>query len=122
VIPTGRVIPEINPERNQMVRTFRSLFFGGLAMLAAAISFSMPASALDREVGLYGAPPAANCVYALPEVTSIKAMLVTERHHEVRSRDAHAVAYAVANQPLTAWRFNILAYSRIDPHIRVGWS
>jgi hypothetical protein len=36
------------------------------------------------------------------------------------SRDAHAVDYAVANQPLTAWRFNAEAYSRIDPHIAVA--
>lgn len=65
-----------------MVRTFRSLFFGGLAMLAAAISFSMPASALDREVGIYGASPAAY-VYVLPNAASVDAILVDERRHEI---------------------------------------
>ncbi|WP_018428229.1 hypothetical protein [Hoeflea sp. 108] len=102
-----------------MVRTFRSLFFGGLAMLAAAILFSMPASAVDRDVGLYSVSPD-TYVYVLPEVVSVDAILVAERQHDMRSRDAHAVTYAVANQPLTAWRFNIDAYSRIDPHIRLG--
>jgi hypothetical protein len=102
-----------------MVRTFRSLFFGGLAMLAAALIYSMPASALDRDVGLYSVSPDAY-VYVLPDVTPVDAILGAERRHETRSRDAHAVTYAVANQPLTAWRFNVDSYSRIDPHIRLG--
>ncbi|WAX94399.1 hypothetical protein N7E70_022425 [Aminobacter sp. NyZ550] len=102
-----------------MVRTFRSLFFGGLAMLAAAISFSMPASALDREVGIYGASPAAY-VYVLPNAASVDAILVDERRHEIRSRDAHAVAYAVANQPLTTWRVAVDSDSHIDPHLAVA--
>jgi hypothetical protein len=102
-----------------MVRTFRSFFFGGLAMLAAAIFLSVPASAMEREYGL-NAPPTAAYVYVLPDVAPIDAILVAERRHELRSRDAHAVDYAVANQPLTAWRFNAEAYSRIDPHIAVA--
>ncbi|MBB4649583.1 hypothetical protein GGQ99_001305 [Aminobacter niigataensis] len=100
-----------------MVRTFRSLFFGGLAMLAAAIFLSMPASALEREYGL-NTPTAAAYVYVLPDVAPVDAILVAERQHEMRSRDAHAVAYAVANQPLTTWRIAVDSYSHIDPHIR----
>ncbi|AMS43419.1 hypothetical protein [Aminobacter aminovorans] len=101
-----------------MVRTFRSFFFGGLAMLAAAMFLSMPASALEREAGLYSASPAVY-VYVLPDVAPIDAILVAERRHELRNRDAHAVAYTVANQPLTQWRIAVDSYSRIDPHIAV---
>ena len=38
----------------------------------------------------------------------------------MRSCDAHALAHTVANQPLAAWRFNVEARSRIDPHIAVA--
>jgi hypothetical protein len=102
-----------------MVRTFRSLFFGGLAMLAAAIFYTMPASALDRDVSLYSASPAAY-VHVLPDASPVDAILVAERRHEMRSRDAHAVAYAVANQPLTTWRTAVDSYTHIDPHIAVA--
>ncbi|MCX8570728.1 hypothetical protein [Aminobacter sp. MET-1] len=87
------------------MRLIRS-FFGGPAMLAPAIFFSMPASALDRFDGLHSASPAVY-VHVLPDVAPVDAFIVAERRHETRCRDAHAVAYAVANQPLTAWRLAV---------------
>lgn len=33
--------------------------------------------------------------------------------------DAHRAAYLIDNQPLTAWRFAVDAYSRIDPNRRM---
>jgi hypothetical protein len=99
-----------------MVRTFRSLFFGGLAMLAVAILFSMPASAVDRDIGIYNLtfePPG----YVVPDIMKVAAI-----NHEIdtlsRSRDTHADDFVRMNQPLTAWRFAAGSYSRIDPHIR----
>jgi hypothetical protein len=63
----------------------RSLFFGSLAMLAAVMLIAMPASALDREVGLYsaGADPL-DC----PLIVSVKpdAVIVDEFQPLVRSQ------------------------------------
>lgn len=102
------------------MRLIRSFFFGSLAMLAAVVFISMPASALDREVGFYsaGADP-----FEYPVIVSAKpdAIVVDEFQAIERSRaDAHRAVYIRQNQPTSTWRFAADAYSRIDPHILVG--
>lgn len=93
----------------------RSLFFGGIAMLAAAMFMHAPARAIDYEPGL--------TVYSLEwpdfapivEFTAVDEMRLTavpQAH-----ADAHAGIYTSQNQPLTTWRSAVEAYSLIDPHI-----
>ncbi|PSJ60763.1 hypothetical protein [Pseudaminobacter soli (ex Li et al. 2025)] len=99
-----------------MVRTFRSLFFGGLAMLAAAIIFSMPASAVSRDTGIYNLtyePPG----YIVPDLMKVAA-INPEREAVPKPGDApFDLVYTRSNQSLTAWRIAVDAYSHIDPHI-----
>lgn len=101
------------------MRLFRSFFFGGLAMLAAAISFSMPASAFDRDIGVYNLtcePPG----YVAPDVMKVAAINPEREAMPKPGDDAFDVIFVRSNKPLTAWRFAADTYSRIDPHIRVG--
>jgi len=101
-----------------MVRTFRSLFFGGLAMLAAAFFAIAPASAAaDRDIGIYNLtfePPG----YGAPDLMKVAAVN-PEREAVPKPGDApFDLAYTRSNQPLTTWRFAADSYSHIDPHIR----
>ncbi|PWJ80628.1 hypothetical protein C7441_112170 [Pseudaminobacter salicylatoxidans] len=100
------------------MRSIRTLLFGGLAMLAAAFFAIAPASAVDRDIGIYNLtcePPG----YVVPDVMKVAAV-----NHEIetlsRSCDTHADDFVRMNQPLTNWRFSAEAYSRVDPHIRIG--
>ncbi|MCO6389349.1 hypothetical protein [Aliihoeflea sp. 40Bstr573] len=96
----------------------RSIFFGGLAMLAAAMFMHAPARAIDNE-------PAHSVSFEWPDFAPLdaRALVVADmRSTEVAnlSSNSHAVAFAIQNQPLTAWRFAVDANLRIDPHIRAG--
>ncbi len=98
------------------MRLIRS-FFGGLAMLAAAIVISMPATAMDRDPGLY-APPmeTMTAFYQAPALDMIAPEVLDDRSRH----DAHRAIYIRQNQPVSTWRVAVDAYSRIDPHIRLG--
>lgn len=94
----------------------RSLFFGGLAMLAAAMFMHAPARAIDYE------PPGVSISiewpeFALLDMASAEVALVRIDDVPKPNADARVVTFASQNQPLTAWRFAVDAYSRIDPHI-----
>ena len=98
------------------MRMIRSFFFGGLAMLAAVMSLSAPARALDYESDLSAYsldwPDA-----AFSYVDAADAVLAECDAVPNPSVNSHALAYVGQNQPLTSWRFAVDAYSRIDPHI-----
>lgn len=100
------------------MRHIRSFFFGGLAMLAAALFITVPASALDYEPGL------ASYSTELPNVALVyvddTAYMLAEAAVPKPGGDAHSLIYASQNQLHTGWRFAVDAYSRIDPHIRAG--
>jgi len=102
------------------MRLIRSFFFGGLAMLAAVMCLSMPASAFDGDPGIYAMPLHLHVVGVIPDATPKAIVVEAERMPTAPSENAHAVAYASQNQPLTSWRFAVDAYSRINPHITIG--
>lgn len=97
------------------MRLIRSFFFGGLAMLAAAIFMYSPAVATERSSGLYAAsylPDTSICYVAAAPV------VIPGRIESPRRSDAHNAVYIRANQPLTAWRVAAdQRYFLIDPHI-----
>lgn len=93
----------------------RSLFFGGLAMLAAAMFMHAPARAIDYEPGLTDYSLEWPDFAPIVETTAVDEMRLTALPQA--HADAHAVTFSSQNQPLTAWRFAIDAYSLIDPHI-----
>jgi hypothetical protein len=89
-----------------------ALPFACLALFATLTFFS-PASALDYGPGVtvaYDVPD-----LALSAVHSDHVALVAERQSITAPADAHAVAYAIANQPLSTWRIAVGAYAHIDP-------
>ncbi len=98
------------------MRMIRSFFFGGLAMLAAVMFLSAPASASDYDPGVYASPFELYVVDAVPDLAPAAVIAEAERL-PAPSMDRHAIAYASQNQPHTSWRFAVDAYSRIDPHI-----
>ena len=97
---------------------FTRLLFGlpfACLMLAAAAVFSAPSHSTFETVAAYHAPPVDAGVFVIDEPSEA---IVAEA--EVLSRslaDAHALEYAIANQPGSTWRFAADAYSHIDPHI-----
>ncbi|MEP9374793.1 hypothetical protein [Mesorhizobium sp. KR1-2] len=106
-----------------MVRTFRSIFFGGLAMLAAAIIsaiiFRMPASAVSRDAGIYNLtdePPG----HVAPDLMKVAAINPGLEAVPKPGDGAFDAIFVRSNQSLTAWRFAADCHSRRDPHIRLG--
>lgn len=86
------------------MRLIRSLFFGGLAMLAAAMFISMPARAVDHDPRLWASSlKSIDAFYSAPafDATVPEAVEVPKR------RDAHHAVYIRQNQPTTAWRFAV---------------
>lgn len=101
------------------MRMIRSFFFGGLAMLAAVMFLSAPASASDYDPGVYASPFELYVVNAVPDLAPA-AMIAEAERLPAPSMNRHAIAYTSQNQPHTSWRFTVAAYSRIDPHILFG--
>jgi hypothetical protein len=95
--------------------TIRSFFFGGLAMLAAAIFMYSPALAMERGPGLYAASHVPDTpVYDL----AVAPVVIPDRIESPKRSDAHNAVYIRANQPLTTWRVATdQGYAHIDPHI-----
>lgn len=98
------------------MRMIRSFFFGGLAMLAAVMFLSAPASASDYGLGASASPFELYVVDAVPDLAPAAVIAEAERL-PAPSMNRHAIVYASQNQPHTSWRFAVDAYSRIDPHI-----
>lgn len=98
------------------MRLIRS-FFGGLALLAAAMFIGVPARAVDYDPGLHAPPMETLTAYfQAPSVDVIAPEVLDDRSRP----DAHRAVYIRQNQPTTDWRFAVDVYSRIDPHIRLG--
>ena len=96
-------------------RTLFGLSFACMAMAMALSYFTGPSQSLDRGYELTEYYQAADAVAAVDQ--SAPAAVLTERESIASARDAHAVAYAIANQPLATWRLAVDSYSRINPHI-----
>lgn len=101
------------------MRFSRMLFGLPFACLAlvCALTFAVPMRYFDHPAGL------SEVAYHLPDLTLPtvfvdKVAIVTERSTIAAPADAHRVAYDIQNQPLSAWRVAVDAYSRIDPDIR----
>ncbi|GAA5540435.1 hypothetical protein [Brucella sp. NBRC 113783] len=101
------------------MKLFRSLFFGCAAMLAAVLCMSAPASAVDYSPGVFQIP-SVSYDYVVPDVFKAVAALPAAVALPGRSRNSHAVSYVCQNQPNSAFRQSVEAYSHIDPHIRAA--
>jgi len=101
------------------MKLFRSLIFGCAAMLAAILCMSAPASAVDYSPGVYQIH-SVSYDYVVPDVFKAVAVLPTAVALPDRSSNAHAVAYICQNQPNSAFRQSVEAYSHIDPHIKAA--
>lgn len=101
---------------------YRMLFglpFACLALACTLTFFSAPSPRLDYSLQV--TTPAA---YHVPDLTLSVAYIdhvamVTVSVPTGAPIDGHAVAYKIANQPLSAWRRTVETAFRIDPHIRV---
>lgn len=97
------------------MRYIRSFFFGGLAMLAAAIFMYSPAVAMERSSGVYADSyvPDTSISYV-----AVAPVVIPDRIESPKRSDACNAVYIRANQPLTTWRVAAdQAYAHIDPHI-----
>lgn len=101
------------------MKLFRSLFFGCAAMLAAVLCMSAPASAVDYSPGVFQIH-SVSYDYVVPDVFKAVAVLPANVELPDRSRNSHAVAYVCQNQPNSAFRRSVEAYSHIDPHIKAA--
>lgn len=101
------------------MRMIRSFFFGGLAMLAAVMFLSAPASASGYDPGAY-APPIVLYAFEAVHEHAPAAIIAEAERLPAPSMNSDSIAYASQNQPHTSWRFAVDAYSRIDPHILAG--
>lgn len=101
------------------MKLFRSLIFGCAAMLAAVLCMSVPASAVDYSPGVFQIH-SVSYDYVVPDVFTAVVVLPAAVAHPDRSRNTHAVTYVCQNQPHSAFRQTVEAYSHIDPHIKAA--
>lgn len=99
------------------MKLFRSLFFGCAAMLAAVLCMSATASAVDYSPGVFQIH-SVSYDYVVPDVFKAAAVLPASVALPDRSSNSHAVEYICQNQPHSAFRQSVEAYSHIDPHIK----
>lgn len=97
----------------------RSIFFGGFAMLAAALCMSAPAVATDYSPAVFTLS-LSDFDYDVPAVFKVEAVVVRINSIAGRSTNSHAVQYTSYNQPGSKHRNAVDAYFRIDPHIRTA--
>lgn len=94
----------------------RSMFFGCIAMLAAAFCLSTPAAAFDVSPAVY-AVKLTIADYDAPDVFMVDVSNIGISSLPDRSTNSHAVEYNIQNQPLSAFRIAVDAHKHIDPHI-----
>lgn len=98
------------------MRLIRSLFFGGLAVLAATMCMSIAARAMDHDPGIY-VISTDMMDSSIPDTTMPVAIEPEQIAIPQRSGNAHSIEYTVQNQPHTKWRYASETYTRINPHI-----
>jgi len=100
------------------MRLVRSMFFGCIAMLAAAFCLSTPAAALDVSPAVY-AVKLTIADYDVLDVLKVDVVKADFNSMPDRSTNSHAVEYNIQNQPHSAFRLAVDAHKHIDPHIAV---
>lgn len=101
------------------MKMIRSIFFGGFAMLAAALCMSAPAVATDYSPAVYTLS-LNDFDYDVPAVFKVEATVISINTVPDRSTNSHAIQYASYNQPRSKHRNAVDAYFCIDPHIRTA--
>ncbi len=98
------------------MKMIRSFIFGGLAMLAAAICMSAPATAVEYSPPDYMLE-VTSFEFVVPDAIKTDAVQLAVLTQPERSTSSHGVEYIIQNQPHSAFRQLVDAYQHIDPHI-----
>lgn len=94
----------------------RSMLFGCIAVLAAAICFSTPSMAMNTGATVLSIS-VADYDLDVPVLFKFDGVEAHLPATHARSTNFHTVVYTLQNQPHSLFRQNVEAYSRIDPHI-----
>ncbi|UCA47723.1 hypothetical protein [Pseudochrobactrum sp. XF203] len=105
--------------KGKRMKLLRSMFFGCIAMLAAAFCLSTPAAAFDVSPAVYAVKLTISD-YDVPDVFKADVITVGITSLPDRSTNSHAVEYNIQNQPNSAFRLAVDTYKHIDPHIAAG--
>ncbi len=100
------------------MKLLRSMFFGCIAMLAAAFCLSTPAAALDVSPAVYAVKHTI-ADYDVSDVFTVDVVKASIASLPNRSTNSHAVEYNIQNQPNSSFRLAVDAHKHIDPHIAV---